>query len=71
VIACDAFGGADCVTTGADAIRVSISHGHISLLGKVDHDEGQLRRVVPFALAFHNSWTKQLKAAFATKSGGG
>jgi hypothetical protein len=52
VIACDAFGGAHRVTTGANTIRVSISHGLLSLFNKDDHDEGPLRRVVPLGTRF-------------------
>jgi len=39
----------------ANTMRVSISHGRISLSTKNDHDEGLLRQVEPFALAFTTS----------------
>lgn len=52
VIASDVSGSPHRFAAWANTVRVSISHGLISLSRKDDHDDGPLRRLEPYALAF-------------------
>jgi hypothetical protein len=61
VITGNASGGRHRIAARANTMGSSISHGHISLLNKDDHDESVGGSSRAFRTGFHNFRTKQLK----------